>query len=86
MRFTRSAWCVDFPCVDVDVWRKFWFQWIQQLNAPLEVIDPEIADIIELEKARQWKVDLDFRNSCVDIHLIELSFEINVKILYNLFL
>ncbi|CAK9312989.1 unnamed protein product [Citrullus colocynthis] len=29
--------------------------WIKQLNAPLEVIDPEIADIIELEKARQWK-------------------------------
>ncbi|XP_021743786.1 serine hydroxymethyltransferase 2, mitochondrial [Chenopodium quinoa] len=29
--------------------------WIKQLNEPLEVIDPEIADIIELEKARQWK-------------------------------
>ncbi|GKV19925.1 hypothetical protein SLEP1_g30121 [Rubroshorea leprosula] len=29
--------------------------WIQQLNAPLEQIDPDIADIIELEKARQWK-------------------------------
>ncbi|KAJ4701506.1 Serine hydroxymethyltransferase [Melia azedarach] len=29
--------------------------WINQLNAPLEEIDPEIADIIELEKARQWK-------------------------------
>ncbi|KAG5380238.1 hypothetical protein IGI04_028080 [Brassica rapa subsp. trilocularis] len=29
--------------------------WIRQLNAPLEEIDPEIADIIELEKARQWK-------------------------------
>ncbi|KAB5568795.1 hypothetical protein OIU76_007369 [Salix suchowensis] len=29
--------------------------WIKQLNAPLEEIDPEIADIIELEKARQWK-------------------------------
>ncbi|XP_073018668.1 serine hydroxymethyltransferase, mitochondrial [Primulina eburnea] len=29
--------------------------WPKQLNAPLEVIDPEIADIIELEKARQWK-------------------------------
>jgi len=31
-------------------------QWIKQLNEPLGVIDPEIADIIELEKARQWKV------------------------------
>lgn len=31
-------------------------QWIKQLNAPLEEVDPEIADIIEHEKARQWKV------------------------------
>uniref|UniRef100_A0A6V7QWJ4 Glycine hydroxymethyltransferase n=1 Tax=Ananas comosus var. bracteatus TaxID=296719 RepID=A0A6V7QWJ4_ANACO len=29
--------------------------WTDQLSAPLEVVDPEIADIIELEKARQWK-------------------------------
>lgn len=29
--------------------------WTKQLNDPLEVVDPEIADIIELEKARQWK-------------------------------
>lgn len=29
--------------------------WPKQLNAPIEVVDPEIADIIELEKARQWK-------------------------------
>ncbi|KMT20534.1 hypothetical protein BVRB_1g005180 [Beta vulgaris subsp. vulgaris] len=29
--------------------------WIKQLNEPLEVIDPEVADIIELEKSRQWK-------------------------------
>ncbi len=33
-------------------------QWPKQLNAPLEVVDPEIANIIELEKARQWKVTL----------------------------
>jgi len=32
-------------------------QWIKQLNDPLAVVDPEIEDIIELEKARQWKVD-----------------------------
>ncbi|XP_072973538.1 serine hydroxymethyltransferase, mitochondrial-like isoform X2 [Typha angustifolia] len=31
------------------------YMWTKQLNAPLEVVDPEIADIIELEKARQWK-------------------------------
>ncbi|KAK3411830.1 hypothetical protein EUGRSUZ_I00580 [Eucalyptus grandis] len=29
--------------------------WPKQLNAPLEAVDPEVADIIELEKARQWK-------------------------------
>ncbi|KAG6505873.1 hypothetical protein ZIOFF_031181 [Zingiber officinale] len=29
--------------------------WTKQLNAPLEIIDPEIADINELERARQWK-------------------------------
>ncbi|XP_065623968.1 serine hydroxymethyltransferase, mitochondrial [Quercus suber] len=29
--------------------------WPKQLNAPLEAVDPEIANIIELEKARQWK-------------------------------
>jgi len=31
-------------------------QWPKQLNAPLKAVDPEVADIIELEKARQWKV------------------------------
>ncbi|XP_024526846.1 serine hydroxymethyltransferase 1, mitochondrial isoform X2 [Selaginella moellendorffii] len=29
--------------------------WPKQLNAPLGDVDPEIADIIELEKNRQWK-------------------------------
>ncbi|KAK8490600.1 hypothetical protein V6N12_076267 [Hibiscus sabdariffa] len=29
--------------------------WPKQLNAPLEAVDPEIADIIELAKAPQWK-------------------------------
>ncbi|CAA7052323.1 unnamed protein product [Microthlaspi erraticum] len=32
-----------------------WIKQLKLLNAPLEEIDPEIADIIELEKARQWK-------------------------------
>lgn len=40
------------PCVSVNVR----LQWPKQLNAPLEEVDPEIADIIEHEKARQWKV------------------------------
>eukprot|EP01018_Ginkgo_biloba_P019900 Gb_05874 [translate_table: standard] len=29
--------------------------WPKQLNTPLEEIDPEITNIIELEKNRQWK-------------------------------
>ncbi|CAH9077012.1 unnamed protein product [Cuscuta epithymum] len=29
--------------------------WTKKLNAPLEEVDPEVNDIIELEKARQWK-------------------------------
>ncbi|KAL2453825.1 Serine hydroxymethyltransferase 1 [Abeliophyllum distichum] len=29
--------------------------WTKPLNAPLEEVDPEIFDIVELEKARQWK-------------------------------
>lgn len=33
-------------------------QWPKGLNAPLEEVDPQIADIIELEKSRQWKVRL----------------------------
>ncbi|KAL4315383.1 hypothetical protein AHAS_Ahas15G0179600 [Arachis hypogaea] len=32
-----------------------YYKWPKQLNASLEEVDPEIADIIELEKARQWK-------------------------------
>lgn len=31
-------------------------QWPQQLNAGLEEVDPELFDIIEKEKNRQWKV------------------------------
>ncbi|OWM85430.1 hypothetical protein CDL15_Pgr019054 [Punica granatum] len=37
------------------VYEKSGVTWPKQLNAPLEVVDSEIADIIELEKARQWK-------------------------------
>ena len=29
--------------------------WPKFLNEPLAVVDPELHDIIELEKARQWK-------------------------------
>ena len=45
------------------------FQRLKQLNAPLEVVDPEIADIIELEKARQWKV----KSVSVDIFIFSLK-------------
>jgi hypothetical protein len=44
-------------CFDLEFQKS---QWIKQLNDPLEVVDPEIEDIIELEKARQWKVGSEF--------------------------
>jgi hypothetical protein len=31
-------------------------QWPKQLNADISEVDPEIVDIIEHEKNRQWKV------------------------------
>lgn len=31
-------------------------QWVKQLNADISELDPEISDIIEHEKNRQWKV------------------------------
>ena len=31
-------------------------QWPKVLNAGLEQVDPELYDIIEKEKNRQWKV------------------------------
>ena len=31
-------------------------QWPKLLNAPLAEVDPEVTDIIEKEKNRQWKV------------------------------
>ncbi|RXI07943.1 hypothetical protein DVH24_014509 [Malus domestica] len=37
------------------VYEKPGVTWPKQLNAPLEAVDPEIADIIEHEKTRQWK-------------------------------
>nr|DAD32709.1 TPA_asm: hypothetical protein HUJ06_011560 [Nelumbo nucifera] len=42
--------------------------WPKQLNAPLEEVDPDIANIIELEKARQWKV---LSNICCPLLWIE---------------
>ncbi|KAF8404754.1 hypothetical protein HHK36_009643 [Tetracentron sinense] len=57
-RATGSLLCLDDLVLSAFVLiriRKTSFQWPKQLNAPLEVVDPEIADIIELEKARQWK-------------------------------
>lgn len=47
---------IVFVFVKCMCWTNCRYQWINQLNAPLEEIDPEISDIIELEKARQWKV------------------------------
>lgn len=50
LRSDRWFWSVG------DLTVGFCYQWPKQLNAPLEEVDPEIANIIELEKARQWKV------------------------------
>lgn len=60
-------------------------QWIKQLNDPLGVVDPEIEDIIELEKARQWKVERSKFISTVFLFLFlwknqtEINFFFNVQ-------
>ena len=36
--------------------KPFALQWPQQLNASLEEVDPDLYDIIEKEKNRQYKV------------------------------
>jgi glycine hydroxymethyltransferase len=43
-------------------------QWPKLLNAPLSEVDPELLDIIEHEKNRQWKV------RCLLSHNITSSF------------
>lgn len=43
---------------------------MEQLSAPLEEIDPEMADLIEHEKTRQWKVFLKFISISVFIKII----------------
>lgn len=53
--------------------RIFELQWPKQLNAPLEVVDPEIADIIEHEKTRQWKVLALFSFLLVNTSLRKLN-------------
>lgn len=70
-KFIQKLYLIWF-CLFFILWnefraKKFLLQWIKQLNVPLEAMDPEIADIIELEKARQWKVH-------TYIHHIELLF------------
>ncbi|URE18877.1 Interconversion of serine and glycine (By similarity) [Musa troglodytarum] len=54
--FLRTSLCYMSSLPSEAVYEKeVRVSWPKQLNAPLEVVDPEIADIIELEKARQWK-------------------------------
>ncbi|THG16761.1 hypothetical protein TEA_026988 [Camellia sinensis var. sinensis] len=48
-------WQSSLPSEAVSDKEKLRITWTSQLNAPLQEVDPEIADIIELEKARQWK-------------------------------
>ena len=43
-------------------------QWPKTLNAPLIDVDPELFDIIEHEKNRQWKVGLHVSNE-IRVHL-----------------
>lgn len=40
-------------------------QWVKQLNADISELDPEINDIIEHEKNRQWKVRGISINVCI---------------------
>ncbi|RWR74077.1 serine hydroxymethyltransferase, mitochondrial [Cinnamomum micranthum f. kanehirae] len=55
--FNGNALCYmsSLPSEEIYDKEKSRVTWPKQLNAPLEEVDPEIANIIELEKARQWK-------------------------------
>ncbi|KAL6012715.1 hypothetical protein ACLOJK_003204 [Asimina triloba] len=58
LAFSDSVFCFSqssLPSEAVYDKERSGVSWPKQLNAPLEEIDPEIANIIELEKARQWK-------------------------------
>ncbi|VVB09847.1 unnamed protein product [Arabis nemorensis] len=52
---STSCYMSSLPSEAVDDKERSRVTWPKQLNAPLEEVDPEIADIIEHEKARQWK-------------------------------
>uniref|UniRef100_A0A7N0UWI6 Serine hydroxymethyltransferase n=1 Tax=Kalanchoe fedtschenkoi TaxID=63787 RepID=A0A7N0UWI6_KALFE len=52
---SSSCFMSSMSSAAVDGREKSRITWTAQLNAPLEEVDPEIADIIEHEKARQWK-------------------------------
>ncbi|KAL0381466.1 UNVERIFIED_CONTAM: Serine hydroxymethyltransferase, mitochondrial [Sesamum angustifolium] len=55
MAVRRLSSSIDKPVKRLSNGGSLYYMWPKQLNAPLEVVDPEIADIIEHEKARQWK-------------------------------
>ncbi|KAL0872316.1 hypothetical protein Bca101_022021 [Brassica carinata] len=52
---SSSCYMSSLPSEAVDDKERSRVTWPKQLNASLEEVDPEIADIIEHEKARQWK-------------------------------
>ncbi|KAF8092147.1 hypothetical protein N665_0423s0032 [Sinapis alba] len=52
---STSCFMSSLPSEAVDDKERSRVTWPKQLNASLEEVDPEIADIIEHEKARQWK-------------------------------
>lgn len=50
-------------------------QWPKVLNAPLSEIDPELEDIIEHEKNRQWKVCVCAHRNSIQSAIHSLPFD-----------
>ena len=61
MRFMMLyKWIYRFCSSEMYTLPNLWYQWMEQLSAPLEETDPEMADLIELEKNTQRKVCIKF--------------------------
>lgn len=63
--FTDSFWELHHLLVLLTDAIVSWEQWVKQLNADITELDPEISDIIEHEKNRQWKVWGILINVCI---------------------
>jgi hypothetical protein len=55
-------------------------QWPKLLNAGLEEVDPELYDIIEHEKNRQYKVCSASQATCVCWRVVHVSIRKNVGV------